>query len=149
MHDFVLQDFTTIRGAYNVSVTQSESSWLDLEEYEDLIVWLDIREITLPTGTSASVTLNLQTAPIKDEYLFVNMVTGYTNTTGAPPTSAQIFKVILAQNPTVPLGRFVRWQIVPTVNGGSAVWDMTFRILCCANQVGPGRRVRPSHSGGR
>jgi len=142
MHGFVLQDFTTIRGAFGTTVTQGESGWLDLDGYEDLTVWIDIREVTFATSMT-SITVNIQTAPIKDEYLFVNMVTGYSQSSTTPPTTPQIQKVILAQNPTVPLGRFVRWQLVP-VAGTAASWDLTFRILVCANHTGGSRQGHSS-----
>jgi hypothetical protein len=143
MHGHVLQDFTTIRGAFGTTVTQGESGWLDLDAYEDLTVWIDIREVTFATSQT-SLTVNIQTAPIKDEYLFVNMVTGYSQSSTTPPTTPQIQKVILSQNPTVPLGRYVRWQLVP-VAGTALSWDLTFRILVCANHVGGARQ---GHGGG-
>jgi hypothetical protein len=40
-------------------------------------------------------------------------------------------------------GRFVRWQLVAA--SASSSWDVTFRIVCCANAVGvAGSSLRPS-----
>jgi hypothetical protein len=139
MHDFVLQDFTTIRGAYTVTtVTQSEHQWLDLEDYEDLVAWIDIREVSFASGYS-TITLNLQTAPIKDEVLFTTMPSsGLAVTSSTTLATAHIQPVIMSNTSLqVPLGRFVRWQLV--TGGSSGTWDMTFRVLVCANQVGAGR----------
>jgi hypothetical protein len=140
MHHFVLQDFTTIRGtSTTLTITQSESSWHDLSHYEDLVAWLDIREITL--GNAASISFNLQTAPIKDEYLFVNMETTPFQATIAL-TAPKVRVITLAQlalssSPVaVPLGKFVRWQLLAT--GCSSTWDATFRIILAANEVGSG-----------
>ncbi len=98
--------------------------------------WIDIREITL--GGAASIAFNLQTAPIKDEYLFVTMeATPLAATTAL--TAPSVRKVILAVSSTwsVPLGKFVRWQLVPNISP-TAVWDASFRILMCANPISGG-----------
>ena len=141
MHAFVLQDWVTIRGGSTVgTVTQSEHEWLQLDGYEDLIVWIDVREVGLANNTF--VQFNLQTAPLKDEFLFVNMES--TPLTLAAALSApSIRKIIMASSPAVPLGKFVRWQLV-TSNGGSVnnTWDVSFRILACANPMGGGGAMR-------
>ena len=143
MHSHVLQDFTTIRGAYNITVTQSENAWLDLEEYEDAIAWIDIREVTFATG-STQINFNLQTAPIKDEVLFTNMISGGYGVTGVPTGPViQKFIMSLSSGTTFPypLGRHLRWQLSP-VGGTSGVWDMTFRVLLCANHIGASRSAQ-------
>jgi hypothetical protein len=72
MHGFVLQDFVTIRGSSTTqTVTQSENDWVELGPFEDFVAWIDIREVTL--GGATNIQFNLQTAPIKDEFLFVTM----------------------------------------------------------------------------
>ena len=139
MHAFVLQDFVTIRGGSTVAtITQSEHEWLQLDGYEDLVVWIDVREVTLANNTF--VQINLQTAPLKDEFLFVNMESAPL-TVAAALSTPSIRKIIMAGStaPAVPLGKFVRWQLV-TSNGGSVnnSWDVTFRILGCANPIGGG-----------
>jgi hypothetical protein len=151
MHGFVLQDWITIRGGSGIgTITQSEQDWLGLDDYEDIIAWIDVREATL--ANSSYIQFNLQTAPIKDEYLFVNMEASPL-TVAAASTTPSIRKIIMAAptTPQCPLGRWLRWQLVPS-NGGSvnAVWDVTFRILAAANPCAGGghHAAHPMHAGG-
>jgi hypothetical protein len=140
MHAFVLQDFVTIRGNSNtLTITQSESEWHDLSGYQDLVAWLDIREITVTGNTN--VQFNLQTSPLKDEFLFVNMETSpFQATTGLTAPKVRVItldQLALSSSPiNVPLGRFVRWQLLAA--SATGVWDATFRIVLCANNVGGG-----------
>ncbi len=126
MHSFVLQDWTTIRGAASTNVIQSESAYLDLSPYQDVIFWVDCREFT---GTTPQI--SFQTAPIKDETLFLagSIVTPQNFTTSA----VQVYKVILSSiGSGVPLSRWVRWYI----SAPAAAWDATFRVFVAANAPG-------------
>lgn len=129
MRAFVLQDWITIRGASGVTfVAQNEVNYAQLDAYQDAVFWLQVSEITTGSGT---ITMNYETAPIKDESLFAAMGTAALTTTAiTPPT---ITKVLLSQNPTVPLSRWVRWRL--TQSGASSGWDVTFRLLLVANQL--------------
>jgi hypothetical protein len=141
MHGHVLQDFVTIRGASTVTtVTQTESAWLDVTPYQDLFAWIDVREVTL--GTWTGIQINLQTAPIKDEFLFVNLQATPLSVTGALSTPSIIQVIYSAGSGTnkVALGSLLRWQLAPT-GGTASTWDITFRIAVCCNMVA-------SHSGG-
>lgn len=136
MHGFVLQDFTTIRGATSVStITQGENGWLDVSAYQDLFAWIDVREVTLSSANN--IQFNLQTAPIKDEFLFTNLQATPLQVTGAL-TAPSIIQVIYSAGSTpnkVALGAWLRWQLV--LNGTpSAAWDITFRIAVTCNHVG-------------
>jgi hypothetical protein len=123
MHSFMLQDWTTIRGAVT-TVTQSEDQWLDLTSYQDVIFYVDCREFT---GTTTAI--GFQTSPTKDETLFTNIVAATNFTTAG----VQVYKVILsAVGANVPLARYVRWQI----NGPAGTWDATFRVVVTANSPG-------------
>jgi len=126
MHAFILQDWITIRGASTVpTVTQGEDSWLDLTAYQDLVFWVDVREVT---GTT--VTIAFQTSPTKDETLFTAMVAATTITASSSPV---VVKATLAGASTnVPVARYVRWQLV----GPSALWDASFRVMVAANSPG-------------
>ncbi len=62
------------------------------------------------------------------------MVTGIDLLQNPGVGGVAVVKVLLAQNPTVPVGRWVRWKI--TLTGASAPWSVTFRILCCGNPSG-------------
>ncbi len=135
MHGFVLQDYVTIRGSSTTqTITQSEHEWVDLSNFEDLITWIDVKEVTL--SGNASVQFNIQTAPIKDEFLFVTMESAPLTVTVAL-TAPSVRKAILDQTSNtagapIPLGRFVRWQLVAA--GATGSWDVVFRIVCCANR---------------
>lgn len=132
MYGYLVQDWITIRGSSSAqaSVTQSEADWLSLQPYQDVVFWLETKSVTL--GGLDTITLEYQTAPAKDESLFTAMTTAVTLAAGTTPT---ITKVLLAQNPTVPLARYVRWKMIP--NGtASAEYGACFRIHCAANAVG-------------
>jgi hypothetical protein len=152
MHSFVLQDFVTIRGSSTtLTISQSESEWAELGPFEDIVAWIDVREVTL--SGAASIAINLQTAPLKDEFLFVTMESSPLTVTGAL-TTPSVRKMLLSQatggsGAPVPLGKFFRWQLLAT--GATTTWDVMFRIVCCANAVGDaGRPMLPGfHLGGR
>ncbi len=123
MHSFILQDWITIRGATaTTTVTQGESGWLDLTPYQDLIFWLDTREVT------GAVTITFQTALTKDESLFTLITTGTALVAATTPT---IIKALLTTGGT-PVARFCRW----TLTGPASVWDASFRVYVAANSPG-------------
>ena len=123
MHTFVMQDWITVRGNNN-NIIQSESEWLDLTQYEDVVLWVDVREVT---GTT--VTLLIQTSPTKDEAFFGvgNVSSMATLSAGTkPPVN------VLMSSATPPIARYLRWQI----QGPNATFDATFRIFVAANSPG-------------
>jgi hypothetical protein len=133
MYGFLVQDWITIRGANSPlvnSIIQTEQNWVSLQPYQDIVFWLEVREVTLSSATN--ITVNYETAPLKDESLFTAMVAGPVVT--AASTTATITKVLLSQNPTCPLARWVRWRLAVT-GTPTAAWDMTFRISASANAV--------------
>jgi hypothetical protein len=129
MRAFVLQDWITIRGASTItSVIQMEVQYAQLDAFQDVVFWLQVPEVTTGGGT---VTLNYETAPLKDESLFAAMATaGISAAAMTPPT---ITKVLLGQNPAIPLSRWVRWRL--SQSGATSAWDVTFRVLLVANQL--------------
>jgi hypothetical protein len=135
MRGFVLQDWVTIRGATAITqITQNESGWLSLEMYQDAIFWLQASEVTL--GGATTINVNYQTAPIKDEPLFVNLGSGGPALTAAAqmPTPKITSIILSAIGSNTPLSRWVRWQLVPTASP-AGIWDITFRILVSCNQL--------------
>ncbi len=130
MYGYLLQDWLTIRGTQSgAAITQSEADWMSFQPYQDIVLWLEVKSVTL--GGLTSITLEYQTAPAKDESLFVAMTTAITLSAGSTPT---ITKVLLGQNPTVPLARWVRWKMIP--NGTpTGEYGACFRIHCAANAV--------------
>ena len=124
MESFVLEDWITIRGASGVTVTQGESSWLDLSPYEDVVFWVMISEVT---GT---VTLLFQTSPTADEAFFAAQTMGMTGSGVAlSASSSPVVTPAFAWSSPFPLARYVRWQIPPV----SGTYDVTMRIMVSAS----------------
>ena len=127
MFCFPLTNWTTMRGAISVTtITQSESQWLDLTGFEDIVTWLEVKNLTPGGGTG--VTLQYQTGPTKDEALFAGTAAAFVMTTGVTVTNA------LMSAASVPLARWLRWQLGS--GAATASWDATFRIWVAAN-IGP------------
>ncbi len=131
MYCFVMQPWQVIRGQSIVTtVTQTEANWLDLTSYQDVVAWLDCKEFNAGGGTN--VQMAYQTAPTKDDSLFLPIVSPFNVALGVTTT------VMLKDVVTNTLTRWLRWQL--TVTGSpSSVWDATFRIFIAANVVGKGR----------
>ena len=130
MRAFVLQDWVTIRGAAGVqTVVQNESNYLSLDAYQDVVFWLQVSEATVNAST---ITLNYDTAPLKDETLFQPMATA-TITTISMPTPTITKVIAAAATTTTPLSRWVRWRLGFASNATS--WDLTFRVLVAGNQL--------------
>jgi len=129
MRTYVLQDIITVRGS-STTVTQTEADWLDLEQYQDVVIWLEVREVT--PSSAATVTLNVQTSPTKDEAFF-NAANIYSqNLVGMTMGVQTPTKVIMSTTSGTPLARYVRWQMV----SGSTPFDATFRLVIAANAPG-------------
>jgi len=125
MDSFVLQDWVTIRGAANTTITQGESGWLDLSPYEDVVFWLLVTEVT----GSPAPTLVYQTAPTADETFFAAQTLGMTGTAvGLTPSMTAVVTPAFAWSAPFPLARYVRWQLIPS----SAAFDVTMRIVVAA-----------------
>jgi hypothetical protein len=127
MEGFVMMDWNTIRGAANSTVVQSEGEWLDLSNHQDVLFWVDCREVSGATTPQ----IQFQTSPTKDDSLFQAMVAATNLTT----SGVQVYKVILSQvtGAAIPLARHVRWVISCT---NTAAWDATLRIMVAANGFG-------------
>lgn len=125
MHSFVLTDWITVRGSNN-TITQSESEWLDLTQYEDIFFWIETKEVT-----GAAVTLNIQTSPTKDEGLFATISANATLAAGIINPSNATGKCLMS-SASVPVARYVRWQLT----SANTPFDATFRIFITANAPG-------------
>jgi|ERR1700722_11958441 len=138
MRCFEMQDWVTIRGASSASqatTIQSEHQWLDLAKYSDVVLWTEIKEATLGSGT---VDISFETAPSKDESLFSQAVAPFLATAGTVTAS-----VVHRDTATVPLGRWLRWKIT---SGAGTAWDVVFRVWVAA--AGGGGGDRGAASGG-
>src|SRR5260221_12163593 len=109
MHTFILQDYATIRGTSGNAVTQNESGWLDLTLYQDLVFWVDPRELV------ATVTLRLQTAPTKDEAMFLDVIASFALSVSVTQKPALLGTAL------VPISRYLRWVLI----GSATPWDAT------------------------
>ena len=124
MYSFVLQDWITVGATGAGTVIQTEKDWLDMSAFQDVVAWLDVREVS---GGPAP-TLRFETAPAKDDFLFVGM--GATPTTLVAASTPLIVQLLMG-SAAVPIAQFLRWKVV-----GAATWDATFRILVAANAPG-------------
>jgi hypothetical protein len=136
MYGYVLQDWITVRGgAIPGDIIQGESAWMGFSSFQDMVFWLDVREVT-PTSAGYSLTWYFETAPSKDNNLFQAMANVAITTNALTPglqSSSNLPKVLLAAGPSVPLATWVRWRLSPS--GTTTTWDATFRILLSANRV--------------
>lgn len=124
MYSFVLQDWITVGGTGGGTLIQSEQDWLDMSPFQDVVAWLDVREVT---GGPAPV-LAFETAPAKDEPLFMGMAATATTLVAA---GGPVIVQLLMGSAAVPIAQFLRWKITSGVT-----WDATFRILVAANAPG-------------
>jgi hypothetical protein len=127
VHGVLWQNWTTLRltGTTN-TVVQSEPLWLDVDDYRDIVFWLEVKQLAL--GGAGAVICAYETSPSKDDVLFSAMSTFPLGLTSTP----YLTKVLSAQNPSLPLGKWVRWRLylsgTPTTE-----WGATFRIHCSLN----------------
>ena len=129
MYGVLLQDWTTVRltGATN-TVVQSEELWLDVDDYRDVIFWLEVKHYT--TGGAGAVLGSYETAPTKDEALFRSM-SSFPLGVGSVP---YITKVLAEQNPSFPLSTWLRWRL-SIVGTPTTEWGASFRIFCSLNRA--------------
>ncbi len=123
MESLLLQDWITIRGNVGVaSVTQGADSWLDITDHEDLIFYLEVKELT------NAPLMNYQTSPTRQDSTFLPVITPFTVATGVRADPA-LFAYALT-----PAARQVRWKL--TSSNTALNWDVTFRILLAAYTLG-------------
>jgi hypothetical protein len=138
MDCFLMQDWLTARGASTLtSVTQTESTWLDVGPYQDIVVWLQVQDWTTPVSAGGSLFLDVQTSPSRDDMYFLTMVggSGITLVTQSLPTVKKLTKEVAA----VPVSRWLRWKLNVGAQTPNQAWAATFRIWIAAN-------YRASHS---
>ena len=121
METLILQDWTTVQGGSNATLTQGEADWLDLSVYQDAVLWL------LAAQASGSPLITFQTSPTEDEAFFTAVSPQSTLVAASAPT---ILSVLMLSS-TVPIARFLRWQIT-----SSSAWSTTFRAIVSANRPG-------------
>jgi hypothetical protein len=115
MQGFTVQDWILLKGgSSNFGITQSASGWIDIGDFEDLVLYTDVRDV------SGGVTITYETSPVAQDGAFVGMIAGFSAATGVRVDS------ILASGAgtKVPPARFIRWRL-----SAGAAWEITFRIL--------------------
>lgn len=121
----MLQDWTTLHATNATSkFTQSESEELELEGFRDLTAWIHVAQATL----DATLSVNLETAPTRDENLFQTLTTTAVGSGGAVYVA-----VSRAKFATVPLARVLRWSVIK--GSTSTDWSISFRIIVALNPV--------------
>ena len=133
---FDLQPWVTIRANASgpspwppvLSVTQEDSGWIDLSRYADAAFWVDVAEVTQPSG--GTVLLNIESSPSLDETCFKPVCQPIAISPITDPTSSGVVPLLVrtARTPTtVPLSKWTRWRLSVTA-GSSGPWDATFRV---------------------
>ena len=131
MQALLLQDWITIRGdasAGVTSITQATDDWVDLAEFQDVVMWLEVKEVT--HGGASTVNMTYETGVSKDADMF-RQCSDVTPVMGAGNVYVT---VTVAATSTNLLSRWLRWTI--TASGATSAWDATFRIWLAVNYVG-------------
>jgi hypothetical protein len=120
MRDLCLQEWLTIRGTdTTLTVIQGSSDWLDVGDFEDFTIFLDVREMTAGGLTPR---MAYETAPSKNDAAFKAMLPAFPIATGV-----RVDRVTTAYA-AVPPARWFRWKLLH----GGTLWDVTFRIRLAA-----------------
>jgi hypothetical protein len=122
---YVLQDWTTVHATNATSgFTQTDCGWLELVGFRDLTAWIHVAAATV----DASVTVNLETSPTRDENLFQTLTT-----TSVGAGGAVYVAISRARFASVPLARVLRWKVAKS--NASSDWSIAFRVLVALNPV--------------
>ena len=122
----LLQDWLCMQGNGTTPRVQASRDWMDLGSLSDVTLWLDVKSVDNP-GVG-SVVLTYETAPTKDDTLFRAVATITLSTTSTP----LVTKLRIADDPSVPLGRWLRWKLAATTAGDD--WSVTFRLFAIAGR---------------
>ena len=133
---FLLTNWITASSS-GADVVQDSDGWLELPSFNDFTAFVEVSQISNPTG--GYVLLYLETAPFPDEATFLAQpVAG--PIVCAPSSAPYVAKT--ASGGRTPLCRYVRWRVHgTTVNP----WSVTFRIRLVANRA---RYFAPTDLGG-
>ena len=131
MYSFILQDWVSLEVDDSIltGVTQSEADWMSFQAYQDIFFHTEVK--AFDKGGADQLVLAFQTASSKDESMFKDMIE-----IGLVAGTTTVSKVITSANPSVPLSRWVRWEL-RVVGTFATDYSATFRVLVSANAVGP------------
>jgi hypothetical protein len=119
MEPFLLQDWLTLAtsASTTLNVIQGADAWLDVGNYEDLVFYLDVKNVTV-----GGVKMSYETSPTCENGSFLPLVPPFAVPQGL--TSSPV----LSSYANVPAARYVRWHLMPVMNG----WTATFRVWLSA-----------------
>lgn len=109
----LVQDWLSLSAAAGItSITQGAERWLEVKTAADAVFYLDVRQ------PGSGITISYQTAPRREDSSFVTMLS-------VPLTSTLTTNAgsVLAAYASVPLAKYVRWQLAFT-----AASSVTFRL---------------------
>jgi hypothetical protein len=84
-------------------------------------------------GGATAVQMKLETAPFKDEALFLPMVAPFNLNVSSAALIVPV-RMAAATSNYPGLARWVRWTVL--VASAATAWGATFRVTCGANAVG-------------
>lgn len=113
-----LQGWLTISGPDSETLVQDEDGWLDLSDYDDVAVWVQVPNASNVQG------LDFQTSPVRDGDMFVTM----TSWTSGGTLDPRVYSLPFA-TATTPLARYVRWRARGRPGGSMSI---TFRAWIVA-----------------
>jgi hypothetical protein len=126
----VMQELVTVsldQAATARQVTQDESGWIDLGPYQDLVVLTYISQQGFQSGVNAGGSLNIESAPLKEDAIFPNFGLSVAANTTPSLWSNQVSVHLISGV----FFRFIRWRLVGPTANGTATW--TFRIILSVN----------------
>lgn len=131
MYCFLWQDWITVASnsaSGFTAITQTETEWLDLTPYQDIVLWYQIGQVTVSTNP---LSLDVQTSPVRDEAYFLSMIGGsaivFNSGSGPLVATQKLTKDVAA----TPLSRWLRWQVFANIASGS--FQITMRLWIAAN----------------
>lgn len=120
MESALVQELLTLTAGDGVtSLIQSAHQYLDIGQNEDLVFYLDVRNVT-----GSGVTIAYETSPTPQDSSFLAMIAPVAITAAGLTVSRAAFSTA-----AVPPARYVRWRAQGPGSGG---WNITFRLWLAA-----------------
>jgi hypothetical protein len=107
----IIQDWITLSGDANQTVVQSECDYVDIGDYRDVFIYLDVK------AASGSPTVLGYVSPTVDDALF------YLNSLASATTGLNAFAQF-GWTLTGLTARYFRWSVTASV-----AWSTTFRLI--------------------
>lgn len=137
MYTFTLQDWVFVSSpASGDPLVQGEHGWVDVGPARDVVFWLQVA--SRDAGIAGSIELVYETAPLKDDSLFMPAASAITLAESMTPVLTTVRKG--DSGVAVPIGNWLRWKLRHT--SVDIAWSVEFRIFCAVNPayvLEPGR----------